>query len=122
MEKMKLMVDKLKEDYDYIIIDTSPIGLVSDSYTVSSMSDVMLYVVRYNKTSKKFFKNIITQLRNDNINHINIIFNDVNKSANGYGYGASSYYGLKRKNSYYTDRAGYYAEEYFEKDQHNNKH
>ncbi len=116
MEKLHQLLEQLKKEYDYIIIDTSPIGLVSDSYTLSGMVDLMLFVVRYNKTSKKFFKNTISQLRGDGLKNVNVVLNDVEHS-DGYGYGLggdSRQYGFWKKNSYYTDRAGYYAEEYFD--------
>ena len=117
MDKLHKLLDQLKQEYDYIVIDTSPIGLVSDGYTISGMVDLMLFVVRYNKTNKKFFKNTISQLRQDGLKDVNIILNDVDSSA-GYGYsgnyGNSRYYGFWKKSSYHTDRAGYYAEEYFD--------
>ncbi len=115
MEKLHQLVKQLKEVYDYIIIDTSPIGLVSDSYTISGMVDLMLFVVRQNKTNKKFFKNTITQLRQDNVNNVNIILNGADSSSGyGYNYGYSRYYGFWKRSSYHTDRAGYYAKEYFD--------
>ena len=115
MERLHQMLEQLKQEYDYIVIDTSPIGLVSDGYTLSGMVDLVLFVTRHNKTNKKFFKNTITQLRHDGLDNVNIILNDVDNSSNyGYGKGYSKYYGFRKKSSYHTDRAGYYAEEYFE--------
>ncbi|HOU68729.1 MAG TPA: polysaccharide biosynthesis tyrosine autokinase [Paludibacteraceae bacterium] len=119
LDKMRELIEKMKQEYDYVVIDISPIGLVSDAYTVDKMVDLMLYVVRYNKTNKKFFKTIIRQLNDDGLVNVNILLNDVDRSAPsygyGYGYGSSKYYyGFKKRNSYYLDRAGYYAEEYFE--------
>jgi capsular exopolysaccharide synthesis family protein len=118
MDKLHQLLEQLKKEYDYIIIDTSPIGLVSDGYTIAGMVDLMLYVVRQNKTNKKFFKNTVNQLKQDGLNNVNIIMNGTD-SATGYGYnyGYSRYYGFWKKSSYHTDRAGYYAEEYFDQDQ-----
>ena len=122
MEKLHLLLDHLKKEYDYIIIDTSPIGLVSDGYTISGMVDLMLFVVRYNKTNKKFFKNIITQLKRDGLKEVNIVLNDVD-STGSYGYRSYGSYGGRstplhyrffRKGSYHVNRAAYYAGEYFE--------
>jgi capsular exopolysaccharide synthesis family protein len=115
MEKLHQMLESLKQQYDYIIIDTSPVGLVSDAYTIAGMVDLMMYVVRCKKTNKKFFKNTITQLKKDGLKSINIIFNDVDDFC-GYGYsGDPRYYGYWRRN-YYTNRAGYYARDYFKEE------
>jgi len=115
MEKLHQLLDELKQKYDYIIIDTSPIGLVSDGYTIAGMVDLMLFVVRQNKTNKKFFKNTITQLKQDGLNNVTVIMNGAdNSSGYGYNYGYSRYYGFWKRSSYHTDRAGYYASEYFD--------
>ncbi len=115
MGKLHQLLERLKKEYDYIIIDTSPIGLVSDGYTIAGMVDLMLFVVRQNKTNKKFFKNTVNQLRQDGLDNVNIIMNGAdNASGYGYNYGYSRYYGFWKRSSYHTDRAGYYAEEYFD--------
>ncbi len=103
--KTKELLDILKERYDYVIADCSPVGLVSDAYILSQMIDVPLFVVRRAKTNKAFFKSVVEQARND-MNNVALVFNDV-KGREGY-YGTSRYYGnrtyyLKKKSSYYHD-------------------
>lgn len=109
-KKTKDLVSYLKANYDYVIIDCSPIGLVSDAYILSKMVDATLFVVRRGKTNKSFFKSVITQVRNDGLEHFALVFNDV-KGREGY-YGTSRYYGDK---SYYLKRNSYYHDDYFEK-------
>ena len=98
-----------KEEYDYVIVDCSPVGLVSDAYILSSMADTTLFVVRRAKTNKAFFKSVITQLGADGVENIALVFNDV-KGREGY-YGTSRYYGDK---TYYLKKNSYYHDDYFE--------
>ncbi|MFR9165536.1 MAG: tyrosine-protein kinase family protein [Dysgonomonas sp.] len=109
-KKTKDLIAYLKTVYDYVVIDCSPIGLVSDAYILSKMVDATLFVIRRNKTNKSFFKSVITQVKNDGLEHFALIFNDV-KGREGY-YGTSRYYGDK---SYYLKRNSYYHDDYFEK-------
>lgn len=109
-KKTKDLLDYLHTKYDYIIVDCSPIGLVSDAYILSRYVDTTLFVVRRAKTNKAFFKSVVSQMRNDGLEHVALIFNDV-KGREGY-YGTSRYYGDK---SYYLKRNSYYHDDYFEK-------
>lgn len=107
--KTKELLDILKEKYDYVVVDCSPVGLVSDAYVLSRLVDVTLFVVRRAKTNKAFFKSVTTQLRLDGINNAALVFNDV-KGREGY-YGTSRYYGNK---SYYLKKNSYYHDDYYE--------
>lgn len=108
-EKTREVLEHLKEVYDYVIVDCSPVGLVSDAYILSEIADTTLFVVRRAKTNKSFFKSVITQLRYDGVENIALIFNDV-KGREGY-YGTSRYYGDK---TYYLKKNSYYHDDYFE--------
>lgn len=108
-DKTRQVLEYLKEIYDYVVIDCSPVGLVSDAYILSEIADTTLYVVRRAKTSKSFFKSVITQLRYDGVENIALVFNDV-KGREGY-YGTSRYYGDK---TYYLKKNSYYHDDYFE--------
>lgn len=107
--KTKQLLEHLKEEYDYVIIDCSPVGLVSDAYILSALADTTLFVVRRAKTNKSFFKSVITQLEYDGVENIALVFNDV-KGREGY-YGTSRYYGDK---TYYLKKNSYYHDDYFE--------
>jgi capsular exopolysaccharide synthesis family protein len=71
------MFAELRKRYDYIIIDSSPIGMVTDAYALAALSDVNLFVVRNGKTNKTFFKKLSAQLKLDNIPNMYTIINDV---------------------------------------------
>ena len=52
-EEMEKVIEKLREEYDYVIIDTNPIGLVADAQILSSKVDGVILVARYEKTKKE---------------------------------------------------------------------
>lgn len=76
-DKLHEMFAELRKRYDYIIVDSSPIGMVTDAYALASLSDVNLFVVRNGKTNKSFFKKLTAQLKLDKIPHMYTIINDV---------------------------------------------
>jgi succinoglycan biosynthesis transport protein ExoP len=93
-DTMKELMADLKSRYDYIIVDTPPVGLVSDALELSPLSDVILYVVRQNFTKK----DMITLLNNRNkrgeLSNVSIILNGFESKAKyGYGYGYNYGYG-----------------------------
>ena len=78
----------LRKNYEYIIIDTPPLGQVSDALTLVGYSNLNLIVTRYNVTKKKLLRLVLSELRNKNIKNVYIILND-NKLVSeqmGYGY------------------------------------
>tara|TARA_B100002052_G_scaffold131625_1_gene120870 strand:- start:82501 stop:84861 length:2361 start_codon:yes stop_codon:yes gene_type:complete len=95
--KMNDIICKLKTKYDYIIIDTPPIGLVTDALLLMQHCDINLYVVRHNFSKIKTL-NIVNNLENNKkVKNLRILINDnqVNKMGSyGYAYGYEyGYYG-----------------------------
>ena len=90
------LLQELKENFDYVIIDTPPIGQVADAFVVRSFVDLTIYIVRYNFTYKAQLKIIQNIFKNKTLNHPLIVLNDA-KEANGanYGYGYAYGYGQK---------------------------
>jgi len=76
-DKLVEMFDELRKRYDYIIVDSSPIGMVTDAYSLAHLSDVNLFIVRNNKTNKAFYKKLNVQLKLDNIPNMYTVLNDV---------------------------------------------
>ena len=86
--RFDLLLSELKTEYDYIVVDTAPTLLVTDTILISNLSDLVLYVVRSNETEKILldFVKELTDLRK--INNVGIILNSVGqKQGYGYGYG-----------------------------------
>jgi capsular exopolysaccharide synthesis family protein len=75
----------LKKEYECIIIDAPPVGLVSDYYLLSKYIDADLYLVRQNHTPKALLKDINSVYKNNKLPNMFIVFNDV-KYNTGYGY------------------------------------
>ncbi|MDH8702305.1 tyrosine-protein kinase Etk/Wzc [Dysgonomonadaceae bacterium PH5-43] len=105
-DKTKELINTLLERYDYVILDCSPVGLVSDAHYLAKLVDVLLFVVRNQKTNRNFLKYTIKELKEDNVENIAVVYNDVNIK-DGY-YGMKRYYG---KSSYYLKHNSYYHEE-----------
>lgn len=125
-DKCNELFDKLKEIYDYIIIDTPPLGLVTDAFLLMRHSDVNLYVVRQQVTNKNIFASIIKDIEDRNIK-ANIILNGI-KQEGGYGYRYGNYkYGYSYAYSYGYGRygksdGGYYGNGYYGEEDPERKH
>ena len=92
-DRMKKLISELKETYEYIILDTPPAGLVTDSVITMKLSDINLYIVRHNYTKKNML-NVINDLHDlKQVENINIIINDYIVSSSSYGYGYGYAYG-----------------------------
>ncbi len=108
-EKLIEMFKELRTRYDHIIIDTSPIGIVADAYSLANISDVNLFVVRNAKTNKSFYKKLSAQLKSDKLPNLYTVINDISieelsysryyskKYTYGYGYGYGYTSGLSSK-------------------------
>lgn len=77
----------LKKSYDIIIVDTSPIGIVSDTIHLSSMADVCLLVIRPGHTLRDMLELTITEVSSNGIKDIGIVLNAIQNKGKHYGYG-----------------------------------
>ncbi len=105
-DKVNNLFADLRAQFDYIVVDCSPVGLVTDALLLGKYADIVLYITRQRYTFKKQI-NLIQTLSNDRkFRKIDIIFNDV-KSIPGYGYG----YGYGYSSGYKYGYSGYYEDE-----------
>ncbi|HJY12015.1 MAG TPA: CpsD/CapB family tyrosine-protein kinase, partial [Flavobacterium sp.] len=91
---MKELIEELKQKYDYIILDTPPVGLVSDAIELAQYADVTLYIVRQNYTKKDMISLLNTRIKRGELNNASIVFNGYENKAkygSGYGYGYGGY-------------------------------
>ncbi len=91
-EQSVKLFDDLKLKYDYIIVDTSPIGLVSDAYNLMNFADLNIIVLRLKKTPRGDFEKLQQDLVEKDIKACMVINDLYNKRRSGYGY-----YSEKRK-------------------------
>ena len=104
-EGMRELIDELKKKYDYIILDTPPVGLVSDALELAQYCDVTLYIVRQNFTKKEMIALLNNRVKRGELNNTSIILNGLENKAKygtGYGYGYGYGYG-SYANGYYED-------------------
>lgn len=109
--KFAEMMELLKERFDYIIIDSAPIGPVTDSQLLASYADTTIYVVRHALTPKVFLRMIDDLYQQHKFNNMAIVFNGLRQrgfSFLSYGYGYASY-GYGYGYGYGSDGYGYYT-------------
>ena len=99
--KLKEFFDKLKESYDYIVLDTPPIQPVSDTLFIGQATDHNLLIARSKFTKLAGIKSAVKKLKNVNVNVDGIVFNDLDTSKASY-YGYYQYGGYYRKYKSYT--------------------
>lgn len=106
-QKMKELVAKLKDRFDYIIFDSPPIAIVSDAIILSEYADATLYVARYNFSSRDVLDLADELADRQQLKRVFVLINDV-KTPGYYGY--SSYYSSRYGYSYhYSYGYSYYA-------------
>ena len=114
-DKMSELFKWLHQNFDVIVIDTAPVGLVSDSMTLSQYADLTLYIIRQRYTFKKqlhFIQDIFEQKKLPNMGLVvNDVVSEGVKSYYGYGGGRYGYgYGYGVHNGYYEDqKTGYFS-------------
>ena len=85
--KVQELIERLKRYYDYIILDTPPIGLVTDARVLIRRTDITLYVVRANYTKKEFIKTI-KEIKNQTKRGFYIVLNEAKVDLDSnYSYG-----------------------------------
>jgi capsular exopolysaccharide synthesis family protein len=81
------LLDDLKANYDYLVIDTPPAGLVTDGVIALKKSDISIYMFRCNYSRKENLKTLDRMIQINKINNIAVVFNDfIPPTDNGYGY------------------------------------
>ncbi|HEY4650773.1 MAG TPA: polysaccharide biosynthesis tyrosine autokinase [Pontibacter sp.] len=93
------LLAELREQFDYVLLDTSPAGQVADAFTLAPLSDASMFIIRYNYTLKSQVAIVDDIYQNKKLNHPMIVLNDADmKEAYGYGYGYT--YGESAKPSF----------------------
>jgi capsular exopolysaccharide synthesis family protein len=119
-EKMKLFIEKAKQQFDYIIMDTPPVGIVSDALLLGNYADVNLFIIRQGFSFKSTLEYIQNIFLKKELKNLTIVVNDIHISGYygyglrygygfyegyGYNYGYAQYgtYGRSYNHKYYTE-------------------
>ena len=113
-DRLKQLFDQVKQDFDMVIVDSAPVGMVSDGYVLANYADATLFVVRHNYTFKKQLEMVQNIYLDKKLPHLSLVVNDV-KAQVGYGsyqgyvnYGYGGYgYGYRNdlKQYFETDKS-----------------
>jgi capsular exopolysaccharide synthesis family protein len=90
--RLEELFQELRKEYDYIIMDTAPIGMVSDTFHLNRVADVCLYVVKIGTSTRSSIKFLNTTVANGKLKNLYVVANhiDLKKKNDGYGYGYGS--------------------------------
>ena len=99
-DKQKELIEKLREKYDYVIIDSAPYLLASDSMLINTYVDVTLYIVRAGFTDKRLFGEINEAIKSHHkpIKNVYLVLNGLDQVSANFRYGYGKGYG----NGYYS--------------------
>ena len=108
---LDIIINLLKEKYDYIMIDTAPVGLVTDTLQIARVANASIYMCRADYTPKSSF-NLINALANEKkFPNMAIVLNGIDMSKRKYsyyyGYGGYGKYGRYGRASYGTSYGQY---------------
>lgn len=97
--EFKVMLKKLRSEYDYIIVDSAPINIISDAIAILNDVDGIILVAMYRKTKKRSIQSVCKKITQLDGKILGVVFNGVETNANSYYYYyyQNSYYYEKRK-------------------------
>src|SRR5690606_26637120 len=100
--KVRQMIEELREKYDYIVMDSSPIGQVADTFNLGQYADSTIYIIRYNYSFKNHLALTQDIYLNKKLKNPMVVLNDATKDTGavyGYGYGYEHPNGKEKKPS-----------------------
>jgi capsular exopolysaccharide synthesis family protein len=92
-KEFEAFVNKLKEDFDYVIIDNAPALLVTDANIVAGSADANLFVVRHAFSKIEHIKMLDSIVDKSKMKNVGVLYNDERNDALSYSYSDSGYYG-----------------------------
>lgn len=105
------VIDELKEQYDVVVIDNPPVGVVTDAFPILQKADYPIYVLRSGVSKKSFLENVAVLKKKDKIENLSVILNGVEKGSRYEGYGAYGVYGGYGGYGTYGYTSGYYYDD-----------
>jgi capsular exopolysaccharide synthesis family protein len=108
-DRLKIAIDYLKPKYDYILLDTAPVGMVADTLSIGPLADASVYVCRANFTPKEDL-DLVSNI-DDKLNNICMVINDIDLSKQD-SFGHYGRYGYRSRYGYYRHYYNYKASGY----------
>lgn len=99
-DRFKQLIDDVKDKYDYIMVDTAPTMLVTDTLLISQYADVTVYISRAEYTEKKLLNYPKELIKEEKLKNVAFIVNDVAQANFGYGTKYGYGYGVDEKKWY----------------------
>ncbi len=93
--KVKTLFEYLRENYDYIVVDSAPINLVTDTMLIAPLADLTIYIVRSDYTDIKLLNNIEATYRDKRLPNMAVLLNAVDRKTGYYGSYGDGYYGTQ---------------------------
>lgn len=84
-KKTQELFEELRKRYDYIIIDTPPYGMLTDSFVLMSYADIVLYVTRLGTVKRKLFASVMEDLTSKQIDKVHLLINGDHPTKRSYG-------------------------------------
>lgn len=93
------MLGTLKNQYDLIIVDSAPLGVVSDIYPIAKMADTVLIMVRHSHTKKNVLAATLSELQVNGVDGFSLLLNDISARSGSYRYAYKYKYDYESKTS-----------------------
>ncbi len=98
-KRLEKLFKQVNEEYDYIIVDTSPLSLVTDTLILNKFADLFIYVIRAEFLDRRMLKVPETIFNDGKLNHMSILVNGIRQKNDNYGYGYG--YGNSKSKPWY---------------------
>ena len=89
--RFRTMIAELKKDYDYVILDTVPFGLIADAAIINRHVDLTIYVVRDGMVDRRYLEELERMSQEGKIKNLTVLVNDIKIDSKHYGYGGYGY-------------------------------
>jgi capsular exopolysaccharide synthesis family protein len=96
-DRIKDLMQQVKQQYDYVFIDTPPFGLVTDAFIIMKYTDLNLYIARIGKITSKVQNKNLEVITSKELSNVFLLINGIKLSSSGYSKYADYTYGKKKK-------------------------
>ena len=101
-DRTAVLLEDLKSQFDYIIMDAPPVGIITDAQILADVADISIYMMRQGVTLKDHIRIVNDLYDNNKMKNLTIVVNDIKSKSYGYGYGYGSY-GEEQTTSFWAE-------------------